>query len=179
MSRSGLALTADWNKSRRALNGLRQLPEDVNRAVREEAERIAQAVKMNMPFEQGTDNAETTVKRKGSNAPLFESGGLEGSIGVSEYSDAGAHATTSNKRYYVIKGSKDKVSTPDGRDHGITYEKLLEIMEYGCDHSGYLGMVSIPERPILSVTWDMEKGRVQSNIVGKYTRDFKRRMEGM
>lgn len=163
VNRGGYVLTGDWGRLRSFLSSGQEFVDGVNEVIKEEAEHIREEVSSEIPFSQNP-NAESTIKRKGFNAPLLESGVYKSQgIVVNEYGsrDKGF------KMYYVIQGN-DQLAVESGeRDHdGLTYAGLLEIMENGSS-AGRGGAVNIPKRPVLTITFDREKSKLEREIIGK------------
>lgn len=135
----------------------------VNDVLDEEAHKLKEAVQNEIPFNQ-VPNAEATVRRKGHNSPLLESGVLQSEgIVVNEYGsrDRGF------KKYFVVEGNKDLKVETGGRDHnGINYSDLLTIMENG-GSGGRGGSVTIPPRPVLTITFNRFKSSLESEIIAK------------
>lgn len=164
MAKQGYALTGDWNRLRGFLKGGQGLVDLVNETLQEEAQKIRDAIENEIPYD-AVPNAPRTVKNKGFNAPLLESGtyGSEGIV-VNEYSarDKGF------KKYYIIEGNKDKLVESGDRPHdGLTYAGLLEIMEEGRSNTGRGSSIVIPKRPIVTITFDRMKASLESEIIAK------------
>lgn len=163
MAKAGYGLTGDWNRLRSFLKGGSDLVDLVNEVLEEEANKIRDAIESEIPY--GEPNADYTVRRKGADRPLEESGEYkEDGIIVKEYSsrDKGF------KKYFIIQGNKDKLVESGGRDHnGINYADLLEIMENGSETAGKSHSVHIPARPVVRITYDRLKSSLESDIVAK------------
>lgn len=163
MSKSGYALTGDWNRLRSFLKDGQEMIDLVNDVLEEEANKLREAVQNEIPFYQ-VPNAQSTVRRKGQNSPLHESGVLQSQgIVVNEYGsrDRGF------KKYYVVEGNKDLKVESGGRDHnGINYSDLLTIMENG-GSGGKNGSVNIPPRPVLTITFNRFKSSLEKEIIAK------------
>ena len=103
-----------------------------------------------IPFD-GEPNSESTIKKKGFDAPLLESGNMREHIDVFE---EGRGLKGGQEVYtYTVKGNPDvKVTSPtrtNDNHAGINYEELLEILNNGTD--------TIPERPIFLDVWAKHK----------------------
>src|SRR3712207_3553885 len=145
INRGGCALTGDWNKLRSFLKSGQDFVDGVNEVLEEEANNIRDAVEQEIPF-YAVPNAQSTIERKGADAPLEESGTLKSEgIVVNEYGsrDKGF------KKYYVIQGNENLQVESGGRKHDLNYAELLELMENGASNAGRNGEVSIPPRPVL------------------------------
>ena len=165
MSKTGYALTGDWNRLRSFLTSGQQMVDMVNEVIEEEAHKLRDAVEDAIPY--GDANAPMTVENKGFDAPLFETGTLASKgIVVNTYSsrDRGF------KKYFVIEGNKRlTVATRggSGEHNDITYADLLEIMENGAVGAGKGHGTFIPPRPVLSITFDRLKSTLEKTIVTK------------
>lgn len=162
INRGGCALTGDWNKLRNFIKSGQEYIDLANDVIREEAEKIRDSVEKEIPFYR-VPNADSTIRRKGKNAPLEESGVFKSQgIVVNEYGSR----DKGYKKYFVVQGNDSLHVDTGGRNHeGISYKDLLEIMENGASNTGRGS--NIPPRPVLTITFDRLKGQLESEIIGK------------
>jgi hypothetical protein len=170
-----ISLTGDWRKLRRFLSSTEDVIDSINNGIREEAERIAEAIKDEIPY-YAEPNAPSTVERKGFDAPLLEDGDFKmDGIVVKESADE----NRSYKKYYVIKGDPDALVQSGDRDHdGLTFEGLLEIMENGESRAGRHHNINIPKRPIMTIAFDRMKNKVSQKLIMKMKDEVHKRMRG-
>ena len=147
-----------------------------NEGIREQAEKIKEYMKKLIPYEEVPNAPNTTVKRKGFDSPLEESGRLHDQIIV--ISEARG-ISVGNAYTHHIQGNPDMlVETSDNRNHeGLTYAQLLEVLNDGTTSSGYGNAIVIPARPIIEHTFASLKDEMKYSVKMSFEEEVRKRLK--
>lgn len=136
---NGVTLTGDWRKLRHKFDRYTSLGEMMaDDALYECAELVKDTLHKVVNSEPSPSNASQTVRRKGFDAPMYETGGMEesDSIVIDDYSNG-------SSKGYTVGGnpSKNHIRT------GTSYEDIVVINS--------LGSEDIPARHMLEMAYDI------------------------
>lgn len=163
MSKTGISLTGDWRRLRGVMQRFAMTPEIVDTLIEAEANIIRQRVIATIKFNGFEPNADSTVRRKGFDKPLVESG-VFGSVEGIVIDTIEANG----KKYYIVKGNPNL--TVD-RDNETTYEQLAEHLEYGATTPQG---ADIPARPTFTTVHDQMRDELPKYIIQKLREEYRR-----
>jgi hypothetical protein len=148
---NGIVLKGDWRKLRHRFGSYCEAPlHEVNELLRDVAEDFKQSLHEVVNSSPPPENKESTVKRKGFNNPLMETGGFmdENSIAVTPYFDNG-------RRAYLVHGNPDIIHSMSG----LTYEDIVVISEVGGGN--------VPPREVLTKAYAEYSEEAKRHIISK------------
>lgn len=152
---NGIALKGDWRKLRPMANKLQQMPQEYEDdvmplLVKETEDALKVAIDCNLP----PPNADSTVKRKGFNRTLVETGNFPNAI---------THTEASYKDY-KSRARKAYLVTADENIHhartNTSYKDILGIVDQGGGR--------VPARHLLAQSFDLVDDKLKAIAIKRF-----------
>ena len=144
---SGIVLTGDWRKLRHKFERYTEVGEMLSdQALYECAELVRDTLHEVVNSAPNPQNSPKTVKRKGFNYPMKETGDMEDNDSIKIYNH---YDYTNSVSGYVVQGSRNKYHERSGE----TYEDIV--------YWNSVGGGNIPARDMLGIAYDMCRAEIE------------------
>lgn len=156
----GVTLKGDWRKARRMFGNMTELNKTfADDVIKELAYEVRDKLEEVLDSEPSPYNAESTVMRKGFDAPLKEKGELQqsSSVVVEE-----TYTRRDKKNTYVVKGNPHKY---DSRT-GLSFEDIVTLSEVGGGN--------IPGREVLTITYSEMKDKIENICLSRFNSELRK-----